>query len=456
MKILVVDDDKILNKGICTFLNSNNIKTECAFNGKEGFNKLKEFNIDLILSDLQMPVVDGLELLQMVRKSYSQIPFVIMTAFSSIESAVEAMKVGAEDYLAKPVNLKELIIKIEKIKNSQKIKNENAELRNKIKNLEMPEIIGESSIINGLKEVIRRVASNSDVPISIYGKSGTGKELVARNIHFTSSRYAKPFLPINCATLSDELMESELFGHVKGSFTGAMQDKIGLIESAEKGTIFLDEISEMSPRVQAKFLRVLQDNVIQPVGSTIQKKIDVRFICASNQKLIDLVAKNKFREDLFYRLNVIEIEVPSLLARKNDIPILIEHLLKKYDGEKLNFSKEAIQKIMEYEWPGNIRELENLIRKLIVTNGNQIISQDDLPKKIRNISFSGTSNEINLQDNYRTAVEHSAILFEKKYLDYHLAKNNYNISKTAESISLSRVSLHKKIKELKISLNKNC
>ncbi len=321
--------------------------------------------------------------------------------------------------------------------------------------LEMPDIIGESPIINELKNLLIRISNDANVPVYIFGKSGTGKELVARNIHYMSDRKDKPFTPINCAVLSDDLLESELFGYVKGAFTGAIINKPGLIEISEGGTIFFDEISEMSPRVQSKLLRVIQDGVVQPVGSTEMKKVDVRFISASNQELSKLVKENKFREDLFYRLNVVEVEVPSLTARRTDIPLLIEHFKTKYNYADLLFTDDAINILINYNWPGNIRELENLIRKLMATNTGGKISIELLPEKMISSNLSAENISHLFKEDYKTAFNHALTNFDKSYLEYHLKNNNYNISKTADAIGLSRVSLHKKIQEYSIKIPHN-
>ncbi|VAX16170.1 Nitrogen regulation protein NR(I) [hydrothermal vent metagenome] len=451
MKILVIDDDRVLNKGICTFLQSQKYEVIYAFDGKEGTELIAKNNYDLVLSDLQMPVMDGMEVLNYLKENALHIPVIIMTAFASVENAVDAMKKGAEDYLTKPVNLRELAIKIEKIKKSQKLLKENISLKEKISSYEMPDIIGESEAIQDLKTLLRRIAKDSSLPVSIYGKSGTGKELIARNIHFMSDRKDKPFIPINCAVLSDELMESELFGHVKGAFTGAINNKVGLIESCDGGTLFLDEISEMSPRVQSKLLRVLQDKIIQPVGSNTSKQVDVRIISASNLRLADLVEEKKFRDDLYFRLNIIEIEIPSLAARRSDIPLLIEHFMGKYDKTNIRFHENTVKLLMNYSWPGNVRELENLIRMLAVMNSEDIIMPENLPDKYRNANDT-VDEEYNLDDDYKTAYNRAIQNFEKAYIEHHLKKNNYNISKTSEEIKLSRVSLHKKINEYDIDI----
>jgi DNA-binding NtrC family response regulator len=267
-----------------------------------------------------------------------------------------------------------------------------------------------------------------------------------------SERKDLQFIPINCATLTDDLMQSELFGHVKGAFTGALQNKIGIIEEADGGTIFLDEISEMSVGVQAKLLRVLQDGIIQPVGSNQGRKVDVRFICASNQELSRLVEQNKFREDLYFRLNVIEIEVPSLAARKSDLPILINHFFRKYNKSVFVIDKEALEIIKNYDWPGNIRELENFIQMEIVTNESNKISVESLPQKFFKDKLKESIVDPHFDEEYKTAFNIAMNKFDKNYLIYHLEKNDYNISQTADSINLSRVSIHKKIKEYSIKL----
>lgn len=452
MKILIIDDDKNLNRGISSFLNSNNIETKSAFNGQAGFELLLKDSYDLVLSDLQLPILDGIGFLNKIIELKIDIPIIIMTAFASVETAVEALKIGAEDYLIKPLNLKELLFRIEKINKSILLKEENNNLKSRILNYEMPEIIGESKTIKELKELLIRISNDSNIPIYIYGKSGTGKELVARNIHYMSERRDKKFVPINCAVLSDDLMESELFGYEKGAFTGAIEKKIGIIENSEGGTIFLDEISELSSRVQSKLLRILQDMVIQPIGSNEMKKVDVRFICASNKKLEKLVEQNKFREDLYYRLNVVEVEVPSLRARINDMPNLIDHIIKKYNLSIQNFEKESLDILQKYDWPGNIRELENLIRMLNLTITNKSICPDDIPQKFKRSSTEKLNLETNYPMNYQEAFNRVVMDFERSFLEYHLKENNYNISRTSEMIGLSRVSLHKKIKEYSILL----
>ncbi len=449
MKILIVDDDRILRKGIATFLKNEGNETDEVSNGKEALEKINVEKYDLIISDVQMPEMNGIDLLKEIKLRKHPIPFIIITAFAKIEDAVMCMKIGANDYLTKPINLEELKIKILKITEQQRLEKENYELKQKLEEIKMPSIIGESKSVMKMKELIRKVSADPDVSVMIYGESGTGKELVARNIHGFSTRKDNPFVAINCAAVPDELLESELFGYVKGAYTGAFKDKAGYFEKADKGTIFLDEVSEMSMSMQAKLLRVLQDHKIQRLGSTQNIHVDIRVIGASNKKLDELVKKNKFREDLYYRLNVVEVNVPPLRRRTDDIPILINHFLTKSNGRKISFSGEAITVLEKYTWPGNIRELENFVKMLMVTTDNPIIEINDLPEKILNeINYSSEKwLDIYKVTDYQTALHNAIANFEKEYLSYHIRKNNSNISKTAEAINLSRVSLYKKINE---------
>lgn len=455
MKILIVDDEAILRKGILTFLKNNGFEVSEASNGKEALEKIREEQFDLIISDVQMPVLNGIELLKMLKNKGISIPFIIITAFAKVEDAVLCMKLGADDYLTKPVNLEELNIKISKIKKQKILEKENVELKRQLDEITLPAIIGESSIINEMKNMMRKISSDPDVSVMIYGESGTGKELVARNIHAFSQRESYPFVALNCAAVPDELLESELFGYVKGAFTGAAKDKAGYFELANKGTIFLDEVSEMSPAMQAKLLRVLQDHKIQPLGSAQNIEVDIRVIGASNKKLDQLVKQNKFREDLYYRLNVVEITVPALRNRIDDIPLLIDHFLnqKKYK-QKITFDKETMSVLEKYSWPGNIRELENLIKMLMVTTNNSVIEISDLPEKIltgTDYSSKGWMEFYRVTD-YQTALHNAVANFEKEYLKYHIKKNKSNISKTAAAINLSRVSLYKKINEYNLKI----
>ncbi|MFH1196637.1 MAG: sigma-54 dependent transcriptional regulator [bacterium] len=459
MRILLAEDEQHIRKGIEMFLTNEGHIVTAVEDGLKAHEEYSSKQFDLIISDMMMPNMTGLELLTKIKEQTDTMPFIMITAFASIENAVEAMKIGADDYLTKPLNLEELRIKIRKIDEKKNLLSENIKLKQKLNSLEFPEIIGTSVAIRRVKEMILKIAADPDVPVMIYGQSGTGKELAARNIHSKSNRAGCPFVAINCAALPDDLLESELFGYVKGAFTGAMKDKMGLFESANCGSLFLDEVSEMSPRLQAKLLRVLQDHKIQPLGSTQCIETNIRVLGASNVNLQELVKEGKFREDLFYRMNVIELHLPSLKERVEDIPMLLKHFLDLFQSKsnkKVKFSNQAIEAMMCYAWQGNIRELENLVRRILVTTDKDLVSLEDLPATFANeakslITCTGSEWEnIPFQPALNGAVE----MFEKEYLKYHLKKNNGNITKTADTIGLSRVSLHKKIKQYELQFDK--
>ncbi len=455
MNILIAEDENAVRKGIEVFLKAQKHDVISVENGRKAFEMCQHKYFDLIISDMQMPEMTGFELLSELRKLSNQIPVIIITAFASVEDAVAAVKSGAEDYLTKPLNLQELLLKVQKIQDKVDLINENELLKFKLDKLEFPEMIGICTPMRTVQQMIIKVANDPDVSAMIYGDSGTGKELVARTIHSRSDRSQKPFVAVNCAAFSDELLESELFGHKKGSFTGAHKDKQGLFQAANKGTFFLDEVSEMSPRMQAKLLRVLQEYKIQPVGSTEIIDIDVRIISASNKDLHELVGKDEFREDLYYRFNVIEIKIAPLCERYEDIPLLLHHFLERYNlmrDKNIKFSKNVVSALQEYSWPGNVRELENLVQMLAVTTDSELVQKDDLPEKyiINSKNIFSEWDVICEKNDYKKALNTVILKFEKIFLTHHLKRNLGNISKTAEAIGLSRVALHKKIKDQNI------
>lgn len=457
MKILIVEDDESTRKGIEVFLNSCTYDVATSADGEKALLELAEKKYDLILSDIQMPNVSGFELLNKMKSANDPTPFLMMTAFATVEDAIKAMKMGANDYLTKPVNLEELRIKVEKIANSIKLEKDNKLLQEKIANYEFPDFIGESEAIRSIKEIVNKVAKDSEVPVMIYGKSGTGKEVVARSIHKLSNRSREAFVGINCAALKDDLLESELFGHVKGAFTGAESNRDGLIKHADNGTLFLDEISEMSMTMQSKLLRALQEKVIVPVGSNKEIEVNFRVITASNKNLKELVSKELFRNDLFYRLNVVEINLPQLSERTDDIPILVNHILNKIQSnkeKKIIIGNDVMMALEEYSWPGNIRELENLLNMLSATFSGSKLTIDELPEKIitEKIVSRKKWNSIREESNFQKALASAIENFEKEYITYHLKKQNGNVSRTSEAIKLSRVTLHKKINQYEIKL----
>lgn len=388
MKILVVDDEapvrEILKKGLSQM---GGFSVEVARNGLEAIEKIENDVFDLVLTDMKMSGMDGLELLKTIKGTWPDMMVILITAYGSVETAVEAMKMGANDYITKPIDLNELSIHISKAQRENLLFRENRLLRLEVrKKFEFKNIIGKSRPMQEVFSLIEKVApSNSTVVI--YGGSGTGKELVAKAIHYNSSRADKPFIPFNCGAIPETLVESELFGHTKGAFTGAIQAKRGLFEEANGGTLFLDEISTILPSVQVKLLRVLQEKEVMKLGSAERIKIDVRMIAATNENLETNVRKGIFREDLFYRFHVFPILLPDLKDRKEDIPLLAYHFLDLYTRENQKqikgISKEAMKLLLEYHWPGNVRELENAIERAVVMADQDYLTPKDFSKNLK-------------------------------------------------------------------------
>ena len=387
MKILVVDDElairDIIRKGLSQM---GGLSVEVAQNGPEAIEKIEKDVFDLVLTDLKMPEMDGLELLKTIKGTRPEVMVILMTAYGTIETAVEAMRIGANDFVTKPIDLNELLIHISKVQKESLLLTENRLLRMEVrKKFEFSNIIGKSKKMQEVFSLIEKVALGNSTVI-IYGGSGTGKELVAKAIHYNNPRADRPFIPFNCGAIPETLVESELFGHTKGAFTGAIQAKKGLFEEADGGTLFLDEISTILPSVQVKLLRVLQEKELMKVGSTERTKIDVRMIAATNENLEENMKKGKFREDLFYRLHVFPIFLPDLKDRKEDIPLLAYHFLDLYSKEAKKeikgISKEAIKLLLEYPWPGNVRELENAIERAVVMTDQDYLASNDFPKDL--------------------------------------------------------------------------
>jgi DNA-binding NtrC family response regulator len=388
MKILVVDDEapvrEILKKGLSQM---GGFSVEVARNGLEAIEKIENDVFDLVLTDMKMPGMDGLELLKTIKGTWPDMMVILITAYGSIETAVEAMKMGANDYITKPIDLNELSIHISKAQRENLLFRENRLLRLEVrKKFEFKNIIGKSRPMQEVFSLIEKVAPSNSTVI-IYGGSGTGKELVAKAIHYNSSRADKPFIPFNCGAIPETLVESELFGHTKGAFTGAIQAKRGLFEEANGGTLFLDEISIILPSVQVKLLRVLQEKEVMKLGSAERTKIDVRMIAATNENLETNVRKGIFREDLFYRLHVFPILLPDLKDRKEDIPLLAYHFLDLYTKENQKqikgISKEAMKLLLEHHWPGNVRELENAIERAVVMADQDYLTPKDFSKNLK-------------------------------------------------------------------------
>ena len=378
-KILLIEDEDPIRRVLSKILieeNENYILTE-AEDGKSGLDKISKTNFDLVLCDIKMPKMDGIEVLKKAKEKYGSIPFIMLTGHGNIETAVKAMKYGAYDFIPKPPDLNRLLTSVRNALERKDLVVENKKLKRKI--ADKYKIIGDSKEINKIHDIIEKVAP-TDARVLITGKNGTGKELVANQLHQKSLRNDEPFVELNCAAIPSELIESELFGHLKGSFTSAIRDHSGKFEKAHKGTLFLDEIADMSLNAQAKVLRALEENKIQRVGGSKDIIVDVRVIAATNKDLSKEIKKGKFREDLYHRLAVILIEVPTLSMRKDDIPILAKHFLKTISEEQgveiKNLSKKALESLTKYSWTGNVRELRNVIERLIILGGNPITEKD--------------------------------------------------------------------------------
>ena len=378
-KILVIEDEAAIRRVLVKILNEENEKYEIeeAENGASGMEMIRKSDYDLVLCDIKMPKMDGVEVLQEARKTKPEIPFIMISGHGDLDTAVQTMRLGAFDYISKPPDLNRLLTTVRNALDRKELVTANKRLKKKVsKNYEM---IGESPGILQIKEMIEKVAP-TDARVLITGSNGTGKELVAHWIHQKSSRSSAPFVEVNCAAIPSELIESELFGHVKGAFTSAVKDRAGKFETANKGTLFLDEIGDMSLSAQAKVLRALQENRISRVGSDKDIKVDVRVVAATNKDLHKEIEEGNFREDLYHRLAVILIRVPDLNERREDIPLLIQHFANKISEEQGTapkvFSKDAMRLLQEYDWTGNIRELRNVVERLIILGGAQVSAED--------------------------------------------------------------------------------
>ncbi len=378
-KILIIEDEAAIRRVLGKILSEENdtYKVEEAEDGLAGLEKIKNDDYDLVLCDIKMPKMDGVEVLESVKKIKPEIPFVMISGHGDIETAINTMRLGAFDYISKPPDLLRLLTTVRNALDRKTLVVENKTLKKKVS--KSYEMVGNSGPINHIKEIIEKVAP-TEARVLITGPNGTGKELVAHWLHEKSERAPAPFIEVNCAAIPSELIESELFGHVKGAFTSAVKDRAGKFEAADKGTIFLDEIGDMSLPAQAKVLRALQENMIQRVGAEKDIKVDVRVVAATNKDLKKEIAEGRFREDLYHRLAVILIKVPALNDRRDDIPLLIEHFTAKIAGEQgtaqKKFSPEALNLLQEYDWTGNIRELRNVVERLIILGGSEISETD--------------------------------------------------------------------------------
>ena len=456
--VLVVDDSPEIRFTMAEVLKTRGFSVETASDGQEAIEILDNRFFDIVLTDLAMPRKTGMDLLKYLTEASPETICIIITGFGSVQGAVEALKLGAYDYLCKPIKPDEVIILIDKALEIREIKRENVSLKRELKNrYGFKNIVGTSKPIQQVFRLIEKVA-DTESTILITGESGTGKELIAHAIHYASDRKERPFIPVNCAAIPEELLESELFGHEKGAFTHAIKTRIGRFELANKGTIFLDEVGEMSPALQVKLLRVLQERKFERVGGINTISVDIRVVAATNIDLEAAVRDGKFREDLYYRLNVIPIHVPALRERRGDIPLLVKHFLKQFCRGKRQcvegITDEAMEILAHYDWPGNVRELENIIERLVILTNNTVITKDDLPEQIINRASSTSipsmaGNMFQLPEeglSLSKAVEE----LEKRLILQALEKTGGIKNRAAKLLQMNRTTLIEKMKKLKL------
>jgi DNA-binding NtrC family response regulator len=447
-RILVVDDEINIREALAALLNDDGYEVRTASSAEEALKTLREETFDVVISDLRMTGLSGLDVLRWLRDTSPETEMIILTAYGTVEGAVEAMKLGAYDYVSKPVDRRRLSLLIEKALEKQRLHQENRKLRKRLSVKEQfSDIIGYTPRIREIFKVISEVAP-SNATVLITGESGTGKELVARAIHNLSLRREMSFVTLNCGALPDTLMESELFGYEKGAFTGAIATKPGRIEMASGGTLFLDEVGDMSLKTQVDLLRVLQDRELRRLGSSAAISVDVRFIAATNKSLSEEIAEKRFREDLYYRLNVVPISMPVLRERKDDIPLLAESFLHEccriHQKEPKIISGSAMDLLMQYSWPGNIRELRNLIERLVLLAPKDVIEPRDLPSQVRN--SSGEPAEVSIR------LDQSLPEVEKTVIGNVLNRVTSNRTIAARILGISLRALHYKIKRYKLNV----
>lgn len=451
-QILVVDDEKNIRESITGILQDEGFSARLAKDGHEAIDAVKDEKPDLVLLDIWMPGMDGIDTLKELRSLHSDLQIIMMSGHATIETAVTATKLGAYDFIEKPLSLEKLLVCIHNGLKVNQLVEENKSLKAKISR--DYNIIGSSPIIQELKQQIAIAAPTSGW-VLITGENGTGKELVARSIHKLSKRSDKPFIEVNCAAIPEDLIESELFGHEKGSFTGATSKRKGKFDLAHEGTLFLDEIGDMSLKTQAKVLRILQEHKFERIGGHKTIEVDVRVIAATNKNLEEEIKAGNFRQDLFYRLNVLPFQVPALRERSEDITILAKHFIKSYcekeNTESKDITENALKIMTSYQWPGNVRELKNLLERLVIMTPGQLITEETLPAEIKNVQQQDTKPFAAITtNNYKEAKDR----FECEFIRNKLAENDWNVTKTAESISIERSNLHRKIKSYGIDIDK--
>ena len=443
-KILFVDDDPQILSIVEQFL------SRCGFNiatepsGLKAIERVRESHFSVVFSDLSMPEISGMELLKQIKKISPETEVIIVSGYGTIEAAIEAMKLGSYDFLEKPINFDRFKILIDRIIEKQKLKEENQLIRNRLKErYKYDELVGMSPKMQNIYAMIDKISFGSPT-VLIEGESGTGKELTANVIHNNSHQRTGPFIPVNCGAIAESLLESELFGHVKGAFTGASKDSIGLFKAADGGTIFLDEIAEVSPAVQVSLLRVLQEKKVRAVGDTREAEVNVRVIAATNKNLVEAIKKKRFREDLYYRLNVICITMPSLREIREDIPLLMSHLIKKHKRPGSTtvpeISPDAMAILMGYHWPGNVRQLENVIERAFALGIEDVLHVNDLPNEIAQQSDKGMPVNVN----------YNLKAIEKKTIRHALQKAGGNKAKAAKLLGVNATTVYRKMAKYNI------
>jgi DNA-binding NtrC family response regulator len=452
--ILIIDDEADVLESLDELLRAEGYQTATASTARAGLERLGKEAFDLVLLDISLPDSNGIDVLKAVKRDSPEIPVIMITAYDSSQVAFQASREGAESYITKPWDNDKLLIEIRNLLDRSRLRVENVLLRRALKRFGLPNVIGKSERMQKVYDLITQVAA-SRATVLITGESGTGKELVAKTIHATSPRADKPFVPVNTGSMPVDLLESTLFGHVKGAFTSAIATKRGLFEVADQGTIFFDEIGTIGVETQAKLLRVIQEREFMRLGATENIKVDVRILAATNSDLKKMVQANKFREDLYYRLNVITVNLPPLRDRKEDIPLLVEHFLAKYCSENgredVKFSPEAMKLLMDHDWPGNVRELENAIERAVVLAAGPLVGRDALPEQIiehRREGPPGYSAEQYDGHSLFEIVEG----FERDVILDMLARTNWNQTEAADRFNIPLSTLNQKIKRLRIDV----
>jgi DNA-binding NtrC family response regulator len=464
-RVLVIDDEPDIRESLEALLSSENYRVDLAFNATEGLKKLETSTYDLVLVDLMMPDKSGMEVLEEIRLRDRETPLFMITAYGSIEVAVEALKRGANDYFAKPWDNEKLLIEIERMISKHRLERENTELKRALKQrYSFPNIVGKSERMMKILDLVAQVAA-SRATILITGETGTGKELIANAIHAHSARHEHPFVPVHSGSVPPDLLESALFGHVKGAFTGAVASRKGYFEIANRGTIFFDEIGTISLETQTKLLRVIQEREFMPLGSTETIRVDVRIVAATNAELKKAVEEGKFREDLYYRLNVINLALPPLRDRKEDIPSLVDHFFAKYckENEKyldtngksvLSFEPEAMQILMDHLWPGNVRELENVVERAVVLASQTSVPVDVLPEHL----LEAKGLRIRRDESGHLAADASLFEivadYERRKIIEQLEASDWSQTAAAEALRVPLSTLNQKIKRLNIEIRK--